>query len=95
MSEAITPYEALGGEPMVRVLVARFYALMDSLPEARACRDVHPPSLAHAEETLLAIIKDQLVVEPGPDSSRYQTARDVHASLYPSLRAAMHQLAGA
>ena len=43
-----TPYDAFGGE----AVVARFYALMDSLPEAKACRDVHPPSLARAEEKL-------------------------------------------
>ena len=47
-----SPYEALGGEPMVRALVARFYTLMDELPEAAACRAVHPPSLARAQEKL-------------------------------------------
>jgi len=47
-----TPYEALGGEAFVRDLCARFYALMDSLPEARACRQVHPLSLANAERKL-------------------------------------------
>ena len=54
MSEEQTEpaYAALGGEPMVRALVARFYALMDILPEAAACRAVHPPSLARAEEKL-------------------------------------------
>jgi hemoglobin len=48
----VSPYAALGGEPMVRALVARFYALMDILPEAAAARAVHPPSLAQAEEKL-------------------------------------------
>lgn len=47
-----TPYDAFGGEATVRALTSRFYALMDSLPEAKACRDVHPPSLARAEEKL-------------------------------------------
>lgn len=47
-----TPYETLGGEPFVRALCARFYVLMDTLPEAAACRNVHPPSLARAEEKL-------------------------------------------
>jgi len=49
---AATPYDALGGEAFVSRLCARFYALMDSLPEARACRAVHPPSLTRAEEKL-------------------------------------------
>ncbi len=38
-------YERIGGEAGVRALVDRFYALMDELPEAAACRAVHPPSL--------------------------------------------------
>lgn len=51
-AEADTPYALLGGEAMVRALCARFYALMDSLPEAAACRRVHPPSLDRAEQKL-------------------------------------------
>ena len=50
--QTITLYEAIGGDPTIRALVRRFYELMDTLPEARACRDVHPPSLARAEEKL-------------------------------------------
>ena len=52
MDAQISPYAALGGEAMVRALVARFYVLMDILPEAAACRAVHPPSLLRAEEKL-------------------------------------------
>ncbi|BBE70453.1 group II truncated hemoglobin [Oharaeibacter diazotrophicus] len=48
----VTPYEAVGGEAAIRRLVARFYALMDELPEAAACRAIHPPSLKAAEEKL-------------------------------------------
>lgn len=43
-------YDALGGEPMVRTVCARLYELMDTLPEAKTSRDVHPPSLQRAEE---------------------------------------------
>ncbi|WP_298290110.1 group II truncated hemoglobin [Novosphingobium sp.] len=49
----MTPYEAFGGDAFVRSLCARFYALMDVLPEAAACRAVHPPSLVRAEEKLV------------------------------------------
>ena len=52
MDAQISPYAALGGEAMVRALVARVYVLMDILPEAAACRAVHPPSLVRAEEKL-------------------------------------------
>lgn len=48
----MTPYEAFGGDDFVRTLCSRFYELMDKLPEASACRAVHPPSLAKAEEKL-------------------------------------------
>ena len=50
--ETITLYEAIGGDATIRKLVRRFYELMDTLPEAQACRAVHPPSLASAEEKL-------------------------------------------
>lgn len=52
VQSADTPYEALGGEAFVRTFCARFYALMDVLPEAAATRAVHPPSLASAEAKL-------------------------------------------
>ena len=57
MSEAETEtkpsaYERIGGAPGVRLLVDRFYALMDELPEAAACRAVHPPSLEGSAQKL-------------------------------------------
>lgn len=48
----VTLYEALGGEPVVRKLVRRFYELMDTLPEAKACRDIHPPDMSGSEQKL-------------------------------------------
>lgn len=50
--ETITLYQAIGGDGTIRKLVRRFYELMDTLPEARACRAVHPPDLANAEQKL-------------------------------------------
>ncbi|TCL74536.1 group II truncated hemoglobin [Rhizobium sp. BK251] len=50
--EAITLYEAIGGENTVRALVHRFYELMDTLPEASHVRAIHPPSLTGSEEKL-------------------------------------------
>jgi hemoglobin len=47
-----TAYEAIGGEEGVRRLVVRFYELMDSLPEAKACRDIHPEDLSGSAEKL-------------------------------------------
>ncbi|WP_074062013.1 group II truncated hemoglobin [Rhizobium etli] len=50
MEEAITLYQAIGGDLTVRALTQRFYELMDSLPEARRVRAVHPPSLEGSAE---------------------------------------------
>ncbi|WP_349369891.1 group II truncated hemoglobin [Salinarimonas sp.] len=47
-----TLYDAIGGAPAVAAFTARFYELMDTLPEAKACRDVHPPSLDESREKL-------------------------------------------
>ena len=50
------PFEALGGEPAVRALAERFYDLMDSLPEARGIRDLHPPDLSESREKLFLFL---------------------------------------
>ncbi|MBO9627934.1 MAG: group II truncated hemoglobin [Shinella sp.] len=50
--ETITLYEAVGGDVAVRALTHRFYALMDTLPEAARCRAIHPPNLSGSEEKL-------------------------------------------
>jgi hemoglobin len=50
--ETTTLYEAIGGDDTVRRLVQRFYELMDTLPEAKNCRAIHPPSLEGSERKL-------------------------------------------
>ncbi|TCZ66131.1 group II truncated hemoglobin [Roseicella aquatilis] len=57
---APTPYDRIGGEAGVTRLVRRFYELMDSLPEAAACRAVHPPSLAGSERKLFEYLSGWL-----------------------------------
>lgn len=47
-----TPYDALGGDPVVRRLVDRFYDHMDALPEAATIRAMHPGDLATSREKL-------------------------------------------
>jgi hemoglobin len=56
----MTPYDDVGGEPKLRELVKRFYVLMDTLPEAKACRDIHPPDLSGAEEKLFEYLSGWL-----------------------------------
>lgn len=53
-------YERIGGEPAVRHLVERFYAHMDTLPEATAVRRMHPDDLATAKEKLFLFLSGWL-----------------------------------
>lgn len=48
----ITPFEAIGGAPTIDRLVERFYARMDSLPEAAGIRALHAPDLGPVKEVL-------------------------------------------
>lgn len=53
-------YDRIGGEEGVRRFARRFYALMDEAPEAAACRAIHPPSLAGAEQKLFEYLSGWL-----------------------------------
>lgn len=59
-----TPYQRIGGEPAIRSLVNRFYALMDELPEAYATRKIHPQDLAQSGEKFVMFLSGWL---GGPD----------------------------
>ncbi|GAA0587141.1 group II truncated hemoglobin [Halomonas salifodinae] len=47
---------ALGGEAAVEELVARFYAAMERLPEARRIRAMHPESLDVSRDKLTTFL---------------------------------------
>ncbi|MFM8898720.1 MAG: group II truncated hemoglobin [Burkholderiales bacterium] len=47
-----TPFELLGGEPVVRALVDRFYDLMDLEPGFALLRSLHPASLDDSRDKL-------------------------------------------
>jgi hemoglobin len=81
---ADTPYDRLGGESGLRRLTRRFYALMDELPEAAACRAIHPPDLAGSEQKFFEYLSFWLGGPPlfverrGPPMLR---ARHLHAPI--------------
>ena len=56
----MTPYDALGGEAALDQLTTRFYALMDSLPEAAACRAIHAADLGPARQKLFEYLSGWL-----------------------------------
>ena len=49
-------YARLGGEAAVRALVERFYALMDTLPQAQDVRRLHPPRLERSADSLFKFL---------------------------------------
>lgn len=55
-ASAESPYTRMGGEPALRALVDRFYALMDELPEAYNVRRLHPDSLEGSADSLFKFL---------------------------------------
>ena len=47
-----TPYQAAGGLEGLTKLVDEFYVIMDTLPEARTIRNMHPQDLAESRKKL-------------------------------------------
>ena len=55
-----TPYQLIGGEPVLRALTTRFYRYMDTLPEARGIRVMHPDDLSESTEKLYMFLSGWL-----------------------------------
>jgi hemoglobin len=53
-------YEMIGGEEGVRRFTRRFYQVMDSAPEAAACRAIHPETLTESEQKLFEFLSGWL-----------------------------------
>ena len=56
----LSPYERLGGEYAVRKLVDRFYDLMDTMPQARKIRELHPDDLTSSRDKLFKFLSGWL-----------------------------------
>ena len=54
------PYDCIGGEDGVRKLVNRFYDLMDTLPEAKSIRALHPQDLTGSRDKLFKFLSGWL-----------------------------------
>lgn len=63
-TQQITPYDLIGGEIAIRLLVERFYFYMDSLPEAKPLRQIHAEDLSEARQKLFKFLSGWL---GGPD----------------------------
>ena len=51
-----THFETIGGEEKIRLLVDRFYDLMDAQPETARIRSLHPPDLTESREKLFMFL---------------------------------------
>lgn len=60
MNQESSHYARLGGEQAVRRLVDRFYDLMETLPEARKIRDLHPADMAGSRDKLFKFLSGWL-----------------------------------
>lgn len=49
-------YKRLGEQPGIRALVDAFYDRMDSLPEAKEVRDLHPEDLTESRQKLFEFL---------------------------------------
>jgi hemoglobin len=57
---ADTPYELIGGEPVVRAIVDRFYDIMDEDADCAALRALHAPDLNPMRESLSGFLNGWL-----------------------------------
>jgi hemoglobin len=64
MTENVTAYELIGGEPGVRELVDRFYDLMERLEDVKELRAMHAKNLKGSREKLYLFLSGWL---GGPD----------------------------
>jgi hemoglobin len=58
--QQVTPYDLMGGDPVVRQLVDAFYDLMDADPDFFAIRKLHPQSLTGSRDKLYKFLSGWL-----------------------------------
>ena len=60
MTTGPTPFQQIGGQPAVDRIIDRFYDRMDTLPEARVIRVLHPENLGATREVLKRYLAEWL-----------------------------------
>lgn len=60
MQEASTPYDRLGGEAVVWLVVDKFYNVMDSEPSVAPLRQMHPDDLESSRQKLFMFLSGWL-----------------------------------
>jgi hemoglobin len=72
-----TPYERIGGDDGIQELVTLFYDYMETLPESKLIRDLHPKDMKSSREKFYMFLSGWM---GGPD-------RYIEAFGHPRLRA--------
>jgi hemoglobin len=65
-----TPFEQIGGQPTVDRIIDLFYDRMDTLPEARIIRVMHPQDLGATREVLKRYLAEWLGGPPAYSQER-------------------------
>lgn len=60
MNQNPSAYELMGGETKLRELTRAFYRRMETLPEARSLRQMHPEDISSSEEKLFLFLSGWL-----------------------------------
>ena len=76
-------YELIGGAEKLREMVDRFYDLMDTLPEAKGIRDLHPERLSGSREKLFMFLSGWL---GGPFCFMRSVLRGIDPQSIPTLQ---------
>ena len=66
----VTPFERIGGQPTVDRIVDVFYDNMDTLPEAKVIRELHPKDLGPIRVTLKKYLAEWLGGPPSYTQER-------------------------
>ena len=83
-----TSFQAAGGEEGIRQLIDDFYDIMDTLPEARGIRDMHPQDLTGSRDKLARFLCGWL---GGPKLYREKYGRIQIPRAHNHLRIGIHE----
>jgi hemoglobin len=66
----VTPFERIGGQPTIDRIIDVFYDNMDTLPEAKVIRELHPKDLGPIRVTLKKYLAEWLGGPPAYSQER-------------------------
>lgn len=93
-----SPYDQIGGGPVVRAMVDRFYDLMDQDPDYAELRAMHAPDLTRMRDSLTGFLtawlggpRDWFIERPGACVMSAHSALSINAKVAGQWTAAMNR----